>query len=421
MRREKNRANRIRRWAVALLTATILSAALSCCTPFDAEKERAPVPAGPGETAPPAAVTAASGTARVPGKEPIEAKQAEIDVGGLFGEHARRASEILSDMTPEQKAAQLFFVRCPEKDKIDETLSKNPAGILLFQRDFADKTRDEVIESIKAYQSKSRVKLIIGVDEEGGTVVRASSNPALAPARYPSPQSLFKKGGMEEVARDAIEKSRFLLSLGVNMNLAPVADVSVDPRDFIFRRAFGKSAAETAEYVKTVVSAMRTAGIAPAVKHFPGYGNNADTHNKTAVDERSLDSFRQNDFIPFRAAIAEGAACVLISHNIVLCMDDEMPASLSQKAHKVLTQELGFSGIVMTDDLSMGAVAEYLRGDDPAVLAVKAGNDLLITGDFENGLACLLAAVKCGEVGEETIDKAAARVLAFKLYMGMIV
>ncbi len=326
----------------------------------------------------------------------------------------------MEKMTFEEKAGQMFLVRCPEAEQLELYLSMKPGGFILFGRDFADKTKEQVTEDISYYQESSNIPMIIGVDEEGGTVVRVSSNPLLVKERFKSPQELYAIDGLSEIKRDADEKSRLLLSLGINLNLAPVADVSVNEKDFIYQRAFGKEAAETAEYVKTVVEAMKDSGISSTLKHFPGYGNNVDTHTGSAYDTRPYSQFLNNDFIPFRAGIDSGTESILVSHNIIEAMDNELPASLSKNVIDILRNDMEFTGIIMTDDLSMGAVTQLETEFPPEVMAVLAGNDMLITTDFENSFNALLNAVKTGVISTERIDESVLRILQWKYYMNLM-
>ena len=147
-----------------------------------------------------------------------------------------------------------------------------------------------------------------------------------------------------------------------------MADVSTDPADFIYDRSFGQDAQATAEYVQEVVESVNLVSVQdPAftgpyykigcvLKHFPGYGNNVDTHTGIAIDERPYEQFVAGDFLPFQAGIKAGAGSVLVSHNVVTCMDESLPASLSPEVHRVLREELDFDGVILTDDLAMDAV-----------------------------------------------------------------
>ncbi|HHZ01553.1 MAG TPA: beta-hexosaminidase [Tissierellia bacterium] len=348
---------------------------------------------------------------------PEEPEEAEVSEKDLFYEYEEEAKHLLQKMSIEEKIGQMFLVRCPEDEKLDMYLTMNPGGFIMFGRDFAGKTKEEVIGNIDYFQKNSLIPMIVGVDEEGGTVVRVSSNPNLAEEPFKSPQELFNLGGYEEIRRDTEEKSKLLKSLGINLNLSPVADISTDPYDFIFDRSFGKPAEETAQFVKVVVETAKENKISSALKHFPGYGNNADTHTSSAYDKRPYEEFLNRDFIPFKEGIEANAECVLVSHNIVESIDPEFPASLSKKAIDILKNDLNFTGIVMTDDLSMGAISEFSTIYPPEVMAVMAGNDMLIVTDFETGYNSLLSAVKEEIIPEERINESVLKILKWKFYL----
>ena len=273
---------------------------------------------------------------------------------------------------------------------------------------------------VRACQAAAALPMLVGVDEEGGTVNRISGYPAFRDTPFASPQELYQAGGFDAVREDALEKCAFLEELGVNVNFAPVCDVSTDPEDFIYKRSFGRNAAETAQYVRTVVETMGERGMGSVLKHFPGYGNNADTHTGIAVDNRPYDSFAASDFLPFRAGIEAGADIVLVSHNIVSCMDSAYPASLSPRVHEILREELGFTGVTVTDDLYMDGIRDFVDVEGAAVQAVLAGNDLLCCTDFEVQIPAVLAAVEQGVVPETRVDEAVRRVLTLKQKLGLL-
>lgn len=315
-------------------------------------------------------------------------------------------------MSIEEKVGQILFVRCVEDSQIDDLMNIKPGGILMFGRDFEGLTADEVKEKIQSYQDKSDIPLIIGADEEGGTVVRVSSNTNLAPEKFKSPQDIYNEGGMDAVVENATEKSELLLSLGVNMNLAPVADVSTNPSDYMYERSLGQNAEITADFVSKTVTAMNNVGIMSVLKHFPGYGGvGGDSHQGTVYDDKTADSIIENDLLPFKSGIDAGASSVLVAHNTVNALDSENPASLSPIIHDILRNEYGFGGVIMTDDIAMGAVSDM---ENVYVKAVNAGNDLLITTDYRTGYNQILEAVKNGEISEETLNSAVERVLKMK-------
>ena len=333
---------------------------------------------------------------------------------------AARAQELLDGMTLEEKVGQMFIARCPETDAAQLAADYHLGGYILFGRDFKDKTAEQVTTDIQSYQDAAEIPLLIAVDEEGGTVNRVSSNPNLRSSPFRSPQSLYSEGGLELAPTDPQEKSRLLESLGININFAPVCDVSQDPADFIYDRTLGRDAQETSQYVAAVVETMAEEGMGSVLKHFPGYGNNTDTHTGVAYDDRPYDTFLTSDFLPFQAGIAAGADMVLVTLTSVSAMDEASPASLSPEVHRVLREDLGFTGVIVTDDLVMDGVRDFAGDDEAAVLAVQAGNDLLCCTDFQTQVPAVLAAVESGEITEEQIDAAVLRVLTMKLRLGIL-
>lgn len=329
---------------------------------------------------------------------------------------------LLTSMTLEEKVGQLFFVRCPADSAVEDVSAYHLGGYILFGRDTQDKTANDLIQTIRSYQDAAAIPMLIGVDEEGGTVVRVSSNPHLRSSKFQSPQKLYATGGMDAVIADAHEKDVLLRALGINVNLSPVADVSTSSGDFINARAFGQDAAATADYTAAVTAQMTADGMGSVLKHFPGYGNNVDTHTGIAVDQRPMETFEASDFLPFESGIAAGGGltAVLVSHNIMTCVDDTLPASLSPAVHEILRDKLGFDGVVMTDDLAMDAVAAYAQDGAAAVMALEAGNDLVLTTDYRTQIPKVIEAVESGTLDKAVIDTACRRVLTWKIALGLI-
>ena len=337
------------------------------------------------------------------------------DVSGeLFATYYEKAEELLKTMTLEEKVGQMFLARFPENGEIEEIKNQNPGGYILFEKDFENETKASMLEKLNKCQENSKIKLALGVDEEGGTVVRVSSNKAFRSSPFQSPQTLWAKGQLGAILQDSKEKSELLKSIGINMNLAPVADVPQSKNDYMYARSYGRGADKTATYVKELVETMNNSGMISTMKHFPGYGNNKDTHTGVVVDERPLSTFESSDFLPFKSGIEAGAPTILVSHNIVKCMDAEKPASLSDKVNKILREDLKFSGIIMTDDLSMDAIKKSEQSGDAVIQAVLAGNDIVISSDFANQKTQVVNAVKSGKISEKLINKAVRRILAWK-------
>jgi len=202
------------------------------------------------------------------------------------------------------------------------------------------------------------------------------------------------------------------------MNHAPVADVA--STGYIYARTWGGDGLDNASYVEAAVKGMEEAGMGTTLKHFPGYGNNADTHTGISYDRRPYETFTSSDFLPFQAGIESGADMVLVSHNIVDCMDAQFPASLSPEVHRILREELGFSGVIVTDDLAMDGIRTFTGDTQAAVQAVLAGNDLLCCTDFETQIPAVLQAVETGEISMEQIDASVLRILELKISLGIL-
>ena len=332
----------------------------------------------------------------------------------LFEDYYKQAEELLSTMTLEEKVGQMFLVRYPESGVIEEIKTQNPGGYILFGRDFDNKNKTSMLAELNNCQANSKIKLALGVDEEGGTVVRVSNHSAFRSTKFLSPQQLWARGQLPLILQDSKEKSELLKSIGLNMNLAPVADVPTSKSDFIYARAYGRGAEKTAIYVSELIKTMNESGMISTMKHFPGYGNNVDTHTGIAIDKRPLSTFETSDFLPFKSGIEAGGPTILVSHNIVKSMDAQLPASLSGNVHKILRENLNFSGIIMTDDLAMDAVKTYVDNGEAAVQAVQAGNDMIISSDFAKQKQEVVTAVKNGKISESIINTAVKRILAWK-------
>lgn len=331
-----------------------------------------------------------------------------------------RAQELLEMMTLQEKVGQMFFIRCPAAGVAAQISQYHPGGLILFALNFEQETQRSIQAAITGWQTLSEIPLWVGTDEEGGDVVRVSQFPQYEHSRFPSPQTLRTAGGLDAAAADAKEKSTFLLSLGINVNFAPVADVSLDNDDYIHNRTWGADASATADYVSVVLQEMEAAGISGVLKHFPGYGNCEDTHGAIVHDERPREIFETADLLPFARGIEANADFVLVSHNIVNAFDATLPASLSPAVHELLRDELGFDGIIITDDLAMSGVAAITDAGEAAVQAVLAGNDMLLSTDYPTQIKAVLAAVEAGRINMAQIDDAVRRILRQKLRAGLL-
>lgn len=341
-----------------------------------------------------------------------------LNDNGIFKQFYIMANNKLKELTLDEKIGQLLLVRYPDSGAVEDIKKYGVSGFVFFKKDFDNKSKDEVKNMINNLQKNSKIPLLTAVDEEGGTVVRVSSNPKLASTPFKSPHALYTEGGFDLIKQDTIKKSELLKSLGLNLNLAPVVDVSTNPNDYMYKRSLGENTALTSEFAETVIKASKGTGVSYTLKHFPGYGNNADTHTGSNTDTRSYDDILNNDIPPFKAGINVGAEAVLVSHNIVNSIDSANPASLSANVHNLLRNDLGFTGVIITDDLAMGATSNI---SDANVKAILAGNDLIITTDYDKTFNDIKTAVNDGTISEDLINKLAFRVLAWKYYKGLMI
>ena len=327
---------------------------------------------------------------------------------------------LLESMTTEEKVGQLFLARCPAENAKEDITRYHLSGYILFGQDFENQSPDSLRQTLADYQNVSPIPLLIAVDEEGGTVCRISNYPAFRSSRFPSPRECFAAGGMEQVLSVETEKMHLLKDLSINVNMGPVCDITTGPNAFMYRRSLGQPPEETSRFVAGTVNIAKNYGIGSVLKHFPGYGNNADTHTGIAQDDRSLAELESHDLIPFAAGIDAGCGAILISHTIVAAFDDTYPASLSPAVHDYIRNQMGFEGVIVTDDLVMQAITNSYGAEEAAVLAVLAGNDLLCSTEYGVQYESVLEAVQSGRITMAQLDASVLRILSWKKDLGLI-
>ena len=216
----------------------------------------------------------------------------------MFKDYYEEARKIVTNMTIEEKIAQVFLVRY-DKSLVSKYSEYSPGGYILFAKDFENHTKESIKKELENAQERNKYKLILGVDEEGGYVTRVSRFKAFRNEKFASPRYYYEQGGYALLEETEKEKANLLKSIGINLNLAPVADVSTNEDDFINIRTFNRNAKETSELIKKMVEYANDNKINSCLKHFPGYGNNEDTHTGIAIDNRSYESIKENDYLPF--------------------------------------------------------------------------------------------------------------------------
>jgi len=327
---------------------------------------------------------------------------------------------ILDSMTMAEKVGQLFLAQITG-GQYAQALAEYPlGGIILFGPDLEGQDPESMAAAIRSWQDAASIPLLIAADEEGGTVCRVSSLPAFRESPFLSPRDYYAQGGMNAVLAGETEKCILLKSIGIRVNMGPVCDIATDRGAFMYRRSLGQSPEVTAQFITETVDIMQIHQIGSVLKHFPGYGNNPDTHTGTARDSRSLEELENCDLIPFQAGIDAGCGAVMVSHTIVEAFDKELPATLSPAVHHYLRDTMGFQGVIVTDDLNMGAITGLCGKEEAAVLAVLAGNDLLCTPDYAVQYAAVLEAVETGRIPMELLDAAVLRILHWKYGLGLL-
>lgn len=333
-----------------------------------------------------------------------------------------------ANMSLEEKVGQMFLAAKPDENAPQLARQYNLGGYVLFAKDIDGKTADEIKADITDFQTESKYPMLVCADEEGGTVVRVSSNPNLRSEPFLSPKEYYTKGktseydnsGMENVIKYEKEKADLLLSLGINVNLGPVCDITKNPDSFMYDRSFSDKAKNVSNFVAGTVSAYKEKKLGSVLKHFPGYGDNADTHTGSSVDNRKYSEFASFDFLPFEAGINNGADAIMVSHNVITDIDSKYPASLSDKVHQVIRRDLNFKGVIISDDITMDAVGNFAENQNAAVLAVKGGNDMICCSDFAVGYKAVIDAVNNKEIPVEQIDQSVIRILKWKQDLGIL-
>lgn len=327
---------------------------------------------------------------------------------GIFSKFYTQAYNTLNTLSLDEKIGQLLLARYPDKD----INNYNVAGYVFFEKDFKDKNKEQVINMIDNLSKTAKIPLLTAVDEEGGKINRISTNPNLSASPFKGSKEIYDASGLDGIMEDIKNKSKLLSSLHLNVNLAPVVDMSTDTKSYIYDRTIGYGVDITSKYADTVIFASKGSEVSYVLKHFPGYGDNTDTHNGESTDDTPYDEIINNNILPFKAGIEAGAEAVLVSHNKFTSID-ATPATLSSAIHNLLRSNLGFTGVIITDDLDMGATKNI---SDRYVNALLAGNNLLIVTDYDAAFKQIKNGIESGKVTEDYINKVVLRNLAWKYY-----
>lgn len=328
--------------------------------------------------------------------------------------------ERMSRLSIEQKAAALLMLHAPGTDPapLRAFVDAGVSGLILMG-DNVPGSPPELAAITAALHADPEAPVLVGIDQEGGEVQRLPWDVAA------SAQEL--RGVPAVAARDAFAlRAATLADVGVSVNFGIVADVTPDPESFISGRVLGTDPAGSAERVAAAVSGERGV-VLSTLKHFPGHGAApGDSHSSVPAAPLTIDEWRAGPAIPFDAGIDAGAELVMTGH-LAYPAVDPAPASLSPEWHRILRDELGFDGVVVSDDMLMlqhNGLAEYADPGENAVHAVAAGCDLLLyvlpadPSEFgisvEGLVASIVAAVHSGRISEQRLDEAVERVLTLR-------
>ena len=348
-------------------------------------------------------------------------------------EKKTEAEKILETMTLEEKAAQIFFVT-PEDitgvntatvagDATRQALETYPVGgIVYFSKNILEPEQiRSMLENTWNYsQEVMKIPVWLGVDEEGGQVVRVAENPMFQVSRYESMRSIGDTKDPDQAYQAGETIAAYLKDLGFNMDFAPDADVITNPQNTVIGdRSFGTDPALVGEMTADAVAGFQDQGISACIKHFPGHGQTeGDTHEGYAYTEKTLEEMKNSDLIPFQEGIKAGTDFVMVSHiSAPNALSQDLPASLSSEIiTDLLRGEMGYEGIIITDAMNMGAIAENYDSAQAAVMSFQAGADMiLMPEDFQAAYQGILQAVSSGTISEERLNQSVVRILETKL------
>lgn len=346
-----------------------------------------------------------------------------------------KISEMLTDMTLEEKAAQMFMIT-PEAltgtgqvleagDVTREAIDKYPVGgLIYFTQNLQDpgQVRSMTGNVQKFAEERIGLPMLLSVDEEGGTVTRFGGNPSFDYDSSADMAGIGASGDPQQAYALGEKIGKFLSSLGFNMDNAPDADVLTNPANTVVKdRSFGSDCDTVSEMALAELEGLEDQGVKGLLKHFPGHGaTTADTHEGYAYTDATLEEMKSNELVPFADGIEAGVDIIMVGH--ISCPQvtgNEEPASLSEKMITgVLREDMGFDGVVTTDAMNMGAIAENYSPAEAAVKAVLAGVDMiLMPEDFQQAYTGVLNAVKSGKITQERIDASVTRIIGLKLEM----
>ncbi len=334
--------------------------------------------------------------------------------------------ETIAGMSLEDKVAGLFFIT-PEAltgtdiviqagETTREKLGEQPVGGLVYSsQNIRDESQlKEMLQNTKSY---SKSAIFLGIEEEGG-----SRSPVAESGLVENTGKIADIGaaGDTSAAQNAGNTiGTYLAGYGFNVNLAPVADTAAEGNTLIGDRAFGTDPALTASMVSAFVEGSKSTGVSTCLKYFPGMGDVTENAGEGMItSDKAIEAFTERDFPAYQAGISAGADFVMVSHlSLPNVTGDNTPSSLSGKViTEILRQQLGFTGIIITDAMNVAAITDYYTADEAAVKALQAGVDMIfMPEDYTTAYTGVLEAVQSGSLTEEQINESLRRIFRVKL------
>lgn len=342
------------------------------------------------------------------------------------------ARYLLENMTLEEKVSQLFVVSPDTLNNVTGTYSVNqtitanleayPVGGVIFYEPCIY-TPQQVSDLISEMQSLVSIPMFIGVDGEGGYDSGLSKFGITN--SYDMMYAYGEGGDTALVEEIGSEIGASLTEVGFNLDFAPVADVLVDPDNTeVGRRSFGSSPETVSSMVQAMVRGLHSGHTISCMKHFPGLASTPeDTGEGTVSSPRTMEDLRSTEFLPFRAGLEAGVDMVMISHvSYPEIVSDSRPGSLSPIiVTELLRNELGYSGVVITDSFAKGAIRNNYSDGEAAVLAIQAGCDMiLMPEDLEASVEAVITAVRNGNIPESRLNESVLRILSLKAACGLL-
>lgn len=363
---------------------------------------------------------------------PAESEEREVSEEELLEE---RITAVLDQMTQEQKVLQMFMIT-PEAltgygtvtaagDVTYQSLTRYPVGgIILFAQNILEPGQlTEMNSNLMAYSKEiTGLPLFLAVDEEGGNVARIANNSNFQVETFSDMRTIGDSGDTSKGYYVGSTIGSYLHQYGFNLDFAPDADVLTNAQNQVIgRRSFGTDPTVVSEMSNAVAQGLKEQQVYACLKHFPGHGaTTGDTHAGYSYTDKTLDEMMQNELVPFAEGIQNGISFLMVSHIATpQITGDNTPATLSGvMIQDILRGQLGYDGIVITDAMNMGAIANNYSSAEAAVKAVSAGVDIvLMPKDFESAYQGVLDALERGDISQERVNESVRRILRVKLTM----